>query len=278
MFKRQSHFKIMSMFLLAFLALFSMFALIKGHNTAINAESENAKIALRVGPSVSSYTGYKRYEGIIFNANGAAEDLTFTSSDTTAFVFKVKVYNSASTAYAFYLNGLLNTGTNASPTQTSLYKDATYVKDINHGSYSVGYYNNQTDFNYIVVPTTNFSSAAADTSVTVQNVAIAVRLQGIASNKIEYATANMDVFGIYLATDFTKESDLNLAGLKTIYTPAADSLGKLDALHVEEGVVPVHLVPEVVEHVDGIRRFVFFHEGALARGEGQGQKAENDDM
>ena len=59
------------------------------------------------------------------------------------------------------------------------------------------------DFNYIVVPTTNFAAGAANSSVTVSNMAIAIRLQGVASSNIEYSKANLDLFGIYLASDFT---------------------------------------------------------------------------
>ena len=228
MFKRNSHFKIVSVFLLFGLALLTMFALAKPQGTKIKAEGETAKIALRAGSKLSTYTGYKRYEGIIFNANGATEDLTFTSSATTAFVFKVKAHNAVKVAYAFYLNGVLNTGSSTTPTSTALYNNGTFVKNISHGSYSLGYYDNTSDFNYIVVPTTNFAAGAVDSSVTVSNMAIAIRLQGVASSNIEYSKANLDLFGIYLASDFTSGETLNIAGLKTLYTPAADSLGELD--------------------------------------------------
>ena len=242
MFKRNTTTKlgIASLFLVLGLAVLCMFGLFS--NPKAKAEGEEGKIALRVGPKLSTYTGYSRYEGINFIANGATDDLTFTSSETTAFVYKVKLCNSASTAYAFYLNGQLNTGASATPTHTSLYKGSEYVGETSHGAYSVGYYNAKTDFDYIVVPTTNFSNAAKDTSVTISNVSIAIRLQGVASNKIEYATANMDVFGIYLATDFVKEQALNVAGLKTIYTPASDSISNLDTGN--SGITPDCIIGE----------------------------------
>ena len=50
----------------------------------------------------------------------------------------------------------------------------------------------------------------------------------------------------------------------------------VDAFHIEEGVVLVYLVPKIVEHIDRILGFVFFHEGPFARGEGQ--KTKNEDM
>ena len=49
----------------------------------------------------------------------------------------------------------------------------------------------------------------------------------------------------------------------------------INVFHIEKSILLVHLVPKVVEHIDGVRGFVLLHEGTLARGEGESQNDED---
>ena len=52
----------------------------------------------------------------------------------------------------------------------------------------------------------------------------------------------------------------------------------VDALHVEEGILLVDLVPKVFEHVDGVGGFVGGHEGALTRGKAQHKETKQEKL
>ena len=52
----------------------------------------------------------------------------------------------------------------------------------------------------------------------------------------------------------------------------------VDAFHIEKGVVLVHLIPKIFEHVDGIFGLVLLHEGSLTRGERKGQKTQDKEL
>lgn len=197
-------------------------------SNSLSASAEESlpdKLHFGTGASLSTYKGYARYEGYKLNANG--EVSSFTSSANTALVFKIK--NNVRVGYAFYLNGQLNSGTSSVPTTTYRYDGETYVASVSHGSYSIGYYISTTDYDTIVVPTTNFTNASSGTAVSISDITMAIRLKGAADSNLTNSSANLDLYGIYLTENFTAEGDLDVSSLKTVYTPAKDSYSEFDS-------------------------------------------------
>jgi hypothetical protein len=190
-------------------------------------------VTLTTGPSLATYKAYQRYEGYRFTVD---TEETITSSANTALVLKFENNRIYSTGFAFYLNGTLNTGSSATPTTTYLYQNTSFVQTISHGSYGVGYYIPSTganDYNYVVVPLTNFSNASPiGTEITVQNFTIAIRLKGVADNATvgtRYSETDANLYGAYLSSDFDAEASLNVAGLEKIYTPGSSNYLAFDS-------------------------------------------------
>ncbi len=198
---------------------------IKNTPLQVNAADKDYKILLTQGSNISTYAGYQRYEGYTFNST-TIKNVSY--NDSTAIVLDVENCNlTTKTAFAFYVNGKLNSGTSAEPTSTYLYDQNILSGVKNHGSYSVGYYSGngvEQNYNYIAIPIKNFDFDVE--TLDVSSVTIAIRLKGV---DVSYSNPNFALRGIYVTNNFKVNSALDLETLENIYVPRSSNYVPFDS-------------------------------------------------
>ncbi len=176
--------------------------------------------------SVKTIQNFHSISAYFMYVDLTTEETQFTSSANTALVVRLDNKNTAATTiFSFALNGTTVSGTNAAPTKAYSYNNEKFTKEYSFGSYNSGYLPANSkegeEYTYIVIPTTNFTNATANTSVTVTKFSFLHRSAGTGAERNK--NLNYDIHGVYLCTDFTPESDLNVEGLQRLYTPAGDN-------------------------------------------------------
>jgi uncharacterized repeat protein (TIGR02543 family) len=221
---------IMPAFVLAFIGICVMHSLGDFSSVLADTVTSENRIGLTEGPSLNTYKTYQRFVGYRFSLD---EQQAVTPDESSSLVLKFENHSQTSTAFAFYLNGTLNSGSSAAPKTTYLYNGDQYVKNINHVAYSVGYYNSisATSYNHVVIPLTNFPNVTLGNIITIEDFNIAIRLKGVADN-VEgtmYSQANAGLMKAYLLEDYIIGESLNLSALQPIYTPRGDNFTIFDS-------------------------------------------------
>lgn len=154
-------------------------------------------------------------------------NVTVTPAADSALVFKLENNNNlATTKLSFAINGTQITGTSASPTQGYTYLGSSYSKTYNFAAYSLTYLpgsrSNDDTFDYVVVPTSNFSVFSAGTGISITEISLMHRMKG--AGAVRNCNADYYLYGVYMIDGFVPQQDLDLTGATELYQPSAGTM------------------------------------------------------